>query len=249
MEMAAAFFEAELQSARGSKARGYLSDRGVSAAVQQAFRLGYAPDDRQALRSHLAEKNVTLEQMIEAGLVISGEDIPVAFDRFRDRVMFPIRDVRGKAIAFGGRALSSDVQPKYLNSPETPLFHKGRMLYNLDQARAPAHETSTIIAVEGYMDVIAMARAGFHNCVAPLGTALTEEQVSLLWRMAPEPILCFDGDSAGLKAPIARSTWPCRCSSPDSPCASRSCRKARIRTISEKRGPGRGQVGDRRRSR
>src|SRR5688572_3181803 len=145
MEMAAAFFEAELQSARGSKARGYLSDRGVVAAVQQAFRLGYAPDDRQALRGHLAQKNVTLEQMIEAGLVISGEDIPVAFDRFRDRVMFPIRDVRGKVIAFGGRALSSDVQPKYLNSPETPLFHKGRVLYNLDQARAKAHETSTII--------------------------------------------------------------------------------------------------------
>jgi DNA primase len=200
MEMAAAFYEAELQSARGARARGYLSDRGLSAAVQQGFGLGYAPDDRQALRSHLAQKNVTLEQMIEAGLVISGEDIPVAFDRFRDRVMFPIRDVRGKVIAFGGRALSNEVQPKYLNSPETPLFHKGRVLYNLDRARAGAHEKSTIIAVEGYMDVIAMARAGFDNCVAPLGTALTEEQLSLLWRMAPEPILCFDGDRAGLKA-------------------------------------------------
>jgi DNA primase len=200
MEMAAAFFEAELQSARGSRARGYLSDRGVTPVVQQAFRLGYAPDDRQALRSHLAERNVSLEQMIEAGLLISGEDIPVAFDRFRDRVMFPIRDVRGKVIAFGGRALTNEVQPKYLNSPETPLFHKGRVLYNLDQARAAAHEASTIIAVEGYMDVIAMARAGFNNCVAPLGTALTEEQLSLLWRMAPEPILCFDGDNAGLKA-------------------------------------------------
>ncbi len=133
MEMAAAFFEAELQSARGSRARGYLSDRGLSPSVQQVFRLGYAPDDRQALRGHLAQKNVTLEQMIEAGLVIAGEDIPVAYDRFRDRVMFPIRDVRGKVIAFGGRALASEAQPKYLNSPETPLFHKGRVLYNLDQ--------------------------------------------------------------------------------------------------------------------
>jgi DNA primase len=200
MEMAAAFFEAELQSARGSRARGYLSDRGLSASVQQIFRLGYAPDDRQALRGHLAQKNVTLEQMIEAGLVVAGEDIPVAYDRFRDRVMFPIRDMRGKVIAFGGRALASEAQPKYLNSPETPLFHKGRVLYNLDQARAAAHETSTIIVVEGDMDVIAMARAGFRNCVAPLGTALTEDQLSILWRMAAEPILCFDGDSAGVKA-------------------------------------------------
>lgn len=200
MEMAAAFFEAQLQSAKGAKARGYLSDRGVPNSVQQNFRLGYAPDDRQALRSHLAEKNVTLEQMIEAGLVVSGDDIPVAFDRFRDRVIFPIRDVRGKVIAFGGRALSDDVQAKYLNSPETPLFHKGRVLYNFDQARTAAHEQGTIIAVEGYMDVIAMARAGLANSVAPLGTALTEEQLALLWRAAPEPILCFDGDSAGLKA-------------------------------------------------
>ena len=200
MEMAAAFFEVQLQSAKGAKARGYLSDRGLPQGVQQSFRLGYAPDDRQALRSHLAEKNVTLEQMIEAGLVVSGDDIPVAFDRFRDRVIFPIRDVRGKVIAFGGRALSDDVQAKYLNSPETPLFHKGRVLYNFDQARTAAHEQGTIIAVEGYMDVIAMARAGFANSVAPLGTALTEEQLALLWRAAPEPILCFDGDSAGLKA-------------------------------------------------
>lgn len=200
MEMAAAFFEAQLHSAKGARARGYLSDRGLSPNVQQSFRIGYAPDDRQALRGHLAEKNVTLEQMIEAGLVISGEDIPVAYDRFRDRVMFPIRDARGKVIAFGGRALADDAQAKYLNSPETPLFHKGRVLYNFDQARAAAHEQGTIIAVEGYMDVIAMARAGFPNCVAPLGTALTEEQLALLWRTAPEPILSFDGDSAGLKA-------------------------------------------------
>ncbi len=200
MEITAKFFEAELQSARGSRARGYLADRQLPVTVQREFRLGYAPDDRSALRSHLAEKGVSVEQMAEAGLVIAGEDIPVAYDRFRDRVMFPIRDPRGRVIAFGGRALSKDVPAKYLNSPETPLFHKGQVLYNLDRARGPAHERQAIIAVEGYVDVIAMHRAGLPHAVAPLGTALTEEQLALLWRQAPEPVLCFDGDAAGLKA-------------------------------------------------
>jgi DNA primase len=200
MEMAAAFYEAELQSPRGAKARGYLSDRQLTAAIQKEFRLGYAPDDRSALRSHLASRNVPLDKMIEAGLLVAGEDIPVAYDRFRDRVIFPIRDPRGRVIAFGGRALSRDALAKYLNSPETPLFSKGRVLYNLDKARAPAHEKSAIIAVEGYVDVIAMHRAGLPHAVAPLGTALTQDQLGMLWRIAPEPILCFDGDSAGLKA-------------------------------------------------
>jgi DNA primase len=200
MEMAAAFFEAELQAARGAWARGYLADRALSGAVQKTFRLGFAPDDRSALRSHLASKGVGIEQMAEAGLVISGPDIPVAYDRFRDRVMFPIRDSRGRVIAFGGRALSKDAPAKYLNSPETPLFHKGQVLYNLDLAREPAHKTGQIIAVEGYVDVIAMTRAGLPQTVAPLGTALTEEQLRLLWRIAPEPVLCFDGDEAGQKA-------------------------------------------------
>ncbi|MGA7269304.1 MAG: DNA primase [Aestuariivirga sp.] len=199
MEIAAKFFEAELQSARGARARGYLSDRQLSPAVQKEFRLGYSPDDRQALRGHLAGKGIAVEQMAEAGLVIIGDDTS-AYDRFRDRVMFPIRDPRGKVIAFGGRALAKDVPAKYLNSPETPLFHKGKVLYNLDKARGPAHETGAIIAVEGYVDVIAMHRAGLAMAVAPLGTALTEDQLALLWRMAPEPTLCFDGDAAGLKA-------------------------------------------------
>ena len=198
MEIAAKFFEAELQSARGAKARGYLSDRQLPPAIQKDFRLGYAPDDRTALRSHLAARNVPLEQMAEAGLVIIGED--ASFDRFRDRVMFPIRDPRGRVIAFGGRALSKDVPAKYLNSPETPLFHKGNVLYNLDKARGPAHDKGEVIAVEGYVDVIAMHRAGLPHAVAPLGTALTEDQLALLWKIAPEPVLCFDGDSAGLKA-------------------------------------------------
>jgi DNA primase len=200
MEFAAKFFEAELQTARGAKARGYLSDRGLSAAIQKEFSIGYAPDDRAALRTHLAEKNVSVEQMAEAGLVVSGDDIPVAYDRFRDRVMFPIRDARGRVIAFGGRALRADVPAKYLNSPDTQLFHKGEILYNFDKARGPAHNSSQLIAVEGYVDVIAMFRAGFTETVAPLGTALTENQLALMWKTVAEPILCFDGDSAGQKA-------------------------------------------------
>ncbi len=200
MEMAQAFFVAELQTARGSKARGYLSDRDLTPDVQKEFGIGYAPDDRSALRTLLATKGVGVEHMAEAGLVIAGEDIPVAYDRFRDRVMFPIRDGRGRVIAFGGRALRSDVPAKYLNSPETPIFHKGDVLYNFDKARSAAHAKSQLIAVEGYVDVIAMHRAGLTEAVAPLGTALTENQLALLWKSVPEPILCFDGDGAGLKA-------------------------------------------------
>jgi len=200
MDLAAQFFMAELQSAKGAKARGYLADRGLTPSIQQQFGLGYAPDDRSALRNHLAEKKILPEQMIEAGLLVSGDDIPVAYDRFRDRVMFPIRDARGRVIAFGGRALRADVPAKYLNSPETPLFHKGDVLYNFHNARAKAHEDSEIIVVEGYVDVIAMSRAGLAAAVAPLGTALTENQLALLWKTVAEPTLCFDGDSAGLKA-------------------------------------------------
>jgi DNA primase len=200
MEMAHKFFMAELQSARGARARGYLSDRDLAPSIQVEFGIGYAPDDRQALRGHLSARDVTAEQMIEAGLVVAGDDVPVAYDRFRDRIMFPIRDGRGRVIAFGGRALRPDVPAKYLNSPETALFHKGEVLYNFDKARALAHQRSQLIAVEGYVDVIAMHRAGFAETVAPLGTALTQQQLAILWRTVPEPILCFDGDSAGLKA-------------------------------------------------
>ncbi|WP_119389622.1 DNA primase [Taklimakanibacter lacteus] len=200
MELAAKFFEEMLQSAKGARARGYLADRGLSVAIQQEFRLGFAPDDRSALRTRLADKGVTVEQMAEAGLVVTGDDIPVAYDRFRDRVMFPIRDPRGRVIAFGGRALSKEAQAKYLNSPETPLFHKGFVLYNLDKARGLAHQAGEIVAVEGYMDAIALHRAGLGHVVAPLGTALTSDQLALLWRIAPSPTLCFDGDAAGLKA-------------------------------------------------
>jgi DNA primase len=200
LEWAAAFFEKELIGPRGSKARAYLDSRGVTAASRATFRIGYAPAERHALRDALAAKGASVETMCEAGLLIHGEDIPVPYDKFRDRVMFPIADRSGRSIAFGGRALEKDVQAKYLNSPETPVFHKGAVLFNHHRARKAAHETGRVIAVEGYLDVVAMHAAGFPETVAGLGTALTEEQAALLWKMAPEPILCFDGDKAGRKA-------------------------------------------------
>src|SRR5207253_562781 len=200
MELAAKFFADTLASRNGAKARGYLGDRAITPATQLQFRLGYAPPDRFALKEHLGAQGISTEDMVEAGLLVAGEDKPVPFDRFRDRVMFPITDARGRVIAFGGRALEKDVPAKYLNSPETPLFHKGDNLYNLSPARQATHNGSPLIVVEGYVDVIAMVTAGFGGAVAPLGTALTENQLALLWKMADEPILCFDGDRAGQKA-------------------------------------------------
>src|SRR3954468_23104355 len=200
VELAAQFFQTTLASRVGAKARGYLADRGVDPATQLKFRLGYAPAERFALKEHLGGQGVSVEDMVETGLLISGDDIPVPYDRFRDRVMFPITDFRGRIIAFGGRALSPDAQAKYLNSPETPLFHKGSNLYNGAAARQAVHDGATLIVVEGYVDVIAMVLAGYPAAVAPLGTALTEDQLGLLWKMADEPILCFDGDKAGQRA-------------------------------------------------
>jgi DNA primase len=200
LEMAAAFFEQQLQAQIGARARGYLADRGLGPAIQKQFRIGYSPNEKFALRDYLAGKGATAEQMIETGLLVHGEDIAVPYDRFRDRVMFPICDRGGKVIAFGGRALDKDVSAKYLNSPETPLFHKGSVVYNHHNARKAAHDKGQVIAVEGYVDVISMTVAGFPNVVAPLGTALTPDQCDLLWRMSEEPVLCFDGDRAGRKA-------------------------------------------------
>jgi DNA primase len=200
VELAAKFFEATLAARAGAKARGYLADRGIEPATQLKFRIGYASAERFALKEHLGAQGIPVEDMIEAGLLVTGEDIPVPFDRFRDRVMFPIADLRGRAIAFGGRALDPDAPAKYLNSPETPLFHKGATLYNGAAARQAVHDGAPLIAVEGYVDVIAMVTAGYPATVAPLGTALTEDQLALLWKMADEPTLCFDGDSAGRRA-------------------------------------------------
>src|SRR5712675_1810750 len=200
VELAAKFFEATLAGRSGAKARGYLADRGLDPAMQLKFRLGYASTERFALKEHLGKEGVSTEDMVEAGLLVAADDIPVPYDRFRDRVMFPISDVRGRVIAFGGRALEKDVPAKYLNSPETPLFHKGDNLYNLATARQATHNGSPLIVVEGYVDVIAMVTSGFGGAVAPLGTALTENQLALIWKMADEPVLCFDGDRAGQKA-------------------------------------------------
>src|SRR6516162_2110480 len=200
VELAAKFFESTLASRAGAKARGYLADRGLDPATQVKFRLGYAPPERFALKEHLGKAGISTEDMIEAGLLVSGEDIAVPYDRFRDRVMFPISDWRGRVIAFGGRALDKEVSAKYLNSPETPLFHKGGTLYNIAGARKAAHDGARVVAVEGYTDVVAMVTAGFEATVAPLGTALTSDQLALMWRMADEPILCFDGDDAGRRA-------------------------------------------------
>ena len=200
VELAAKFFEATLASRNGARGRGYLADRGLASATQLKFRLGYAPAEQYALKEHLGAAKVPVEDMVEAGLLVAGEDIAVPYDRFRDRVIFPIADWRGRVIAFGGRALEKDVSAKYLNSPETPLFHKGGTLYNIAAARKAAHDGAPVIAVEGYVDVIAMVTAGYEATVAPLGTALTTDQLALMWRMTDEPILCFDGDNAGRRA-------------------------------------------------
>jgi DNA primase len=200
MELAAKFFQDQLQDRRGAKARGYLAGRALGAQTQIKFRIGYAPAERFALKEHLGAKGVSVDDMIAAGLLVHGEDIPVPYDRFRDRVMFPITDLRGRVVAFGGRAMEKDVPAKYLNSPETDLFHKGSLLYNAFTAREASHKAGRVIAVEGYVDVIAMVMAGIGETVAPLGTALTEGQLDLMWRMASEPILLFDGDKAGRRA-------------------------------------------------
>src|SRR3984885_11333327 len=200
VELAAKFFETTLASRNGARGRGYLLDRGLHAATQLTFRLGYAVPDQYALKEHLGALKIPVEDMVESGLLVAGEDISVPYDRFRDRAMFPIQDWRGRVIAFGGRALDKEVSAKYLNSPETPLFHKGGTLYNIAGARKAAHDGARVIAVEGYVDVIAMVTAGFEGTVAPLGTALTTDQLGLMWRMADEPILCFDGDDAGRRA-------------------------------------------------
>jgi DNA primase len=200
MEEACRFFQEELSSREGTTARDYLERRGLRAAEIQGFRLGYAPDSKTALKSHLSQRGYTLADMQEAGLLIHGEDIAVPYDRFRGRLMFPIMDSKRRAIAFGGRALLEGQQPKYLNSPEGPLFHKGHVLFNLAPAREAARAGKPVVVAEGYMDVIALTRAGFPGAVAPLGTALTTDQLRLLWAMVPMPTLCFDGDAAGQKA-------------------------------------------------
>ena len=171
MKLATGWFLEKLQAPEGAKARAYLRGRGLTAQTQGLFQLGYAPEGRSALKEFLAGKGIAKDQIEACGLVVFGDDIPVSYDRFRDRIMYPIKDSRGRVIAFGGRAMAADAPAKYLNSPETELFHKGQILYNAAKARKSVQDKGAVIAVEGYMDVIALAQAGFHHVVAPLGTA------------------------------------------------------------------------------
>jgi len=202
MDQAVKWFQAQLGAGVGKVAREYLAKRGLSAETQKRFRLGFAPGARTGLKEALLARGVTEDQLIATGLVIKPEEGGASFDRFRDRVMFPITDARGRTIAFGGRILG-DGKPKYLNSPDTVLFHKGKVLFGLFEARGAIRESGTALIAEGYMDVIGLAQAGFNQAVAPLGTALTEDQVQLLWRLAPEPVVCLDGDAAGQRAALS----------------------------------------------
>lgn len=199
VEACAAWFEAQLWSQAGRKARDYLLGRGLTEATIRRFRLGYAPEGRGALKEAMLARKLPEPLLVESGMLIRPDGGGATYDRFRDRVMFPIGDRRGRLIAFGGRAFG-DAQPKYLNSPDTPLFHKGRTLYHLSMAREASRQSSAVLVVEGYMDVIALAQAGIAHAVAPLGTALTEEQMQELWRLVPEPTVCLDGDAAGIRA-------------------------------------------------
>jgi DNA primase len=199
MEAAAAWFEEQLAGIEGAEARAYLQKRGIGEETRKRFRFGFAPDSRSKLKGALARFGV--DKLIETGLLIEPEGEREPYDRFRGRLMMPIRDQRGRMIAFGGRILGAG-EPKYLNSPETPLFDKGRTLYNLDRAAPASRDARRVVVVEGYMDVIALDAAGIAEGVAPLGTALTEGQLERLWRLSPAPILCFDGDAAGQKASV-----------------------------------------------
>jgi DNA primase len=200
MELATKYFEAHLAGPLGRAAKEYASKRALTADTIREFRIGYAPSNRFGLKEYLVSKGVSIEDMIETGLLIAGDDIPVPYDRFRDRLIIPIHDFRGRVVAFGGRALSSDAQAKYLNSPETSLFHKGSLVFNFHRARQPAHDDGAVVVVEGYMDAIAIYQAGMKSVVASMGTAFTEDQIATLWRLSEEPIVCFDADRAGIAA-------------------------------------------------
>lgn len=205
MEAACAWFESNLQAQNQLAVRDYVRERGIAPETQSRFRMGFAPDARDGLKTHLTKTGFPEALLLEAGLIAKPES-GAAYDRFRARLMFPIRNTQGRVIAFGGRLIGNSTVnaakhlPKYLNSPETPLFKKGEVLFNLDQAGPAARDKGEIVIVEGYMDAVMMAQAGFHHTVATLGTAVTPEHVQKLWHYAPEPVLCLDGDAAGKRA-------------------------------------------------
>ena len=207
MEVAAEWFSEQLNGIEGDPARTYLRERGIDESTQRLFGLGFAPDTRGQLKAAL--KRFGNEWLVEAGLLIQPDGDRDPYDRFRGRLMFPIRDARGRCIAFSGRILGSG-EPKYLNSPDTPLFDKSRILFNIDKAGPESRAQRRVIVVEGQMDVLALHKAGLAEAVAPLGTALTEPQIELLWKLSDKPLLCFDGDSAGQKAAVraARRALP-----------------------------------------
>lgn len=203
MEAACQWYEQQLRSHK--VAQDYLKGRGLTGKTAKHFRMGFAPEGRDALKTHLMTQGVSERQLLEVGLIIK-PDNGASYDRFRARIMFPITDRRGKVIAFGGRVIPALLDPngreapKYLNSPETPLFKKGEVLYAYESARQSAHKSGSVLVTEGYMDVIALYQSGFTNAVAPLGTAVTDNHLRLLWQLADEPVMCLDGDAAGQRA-------------------------------------------------
>lgn len=200
MEQAVQFFRLQLKTNNAAMARSYLQGRGFTPPSLDRWEIGFAPNGWQNLWDHLRGKNVPEDLIMAAGLAKPSSKGGKPYDTFRNRIMFPIRDARGRAIAFGGRAMDPNDNAKYLNSPETELFDKGRNLYNQAPARAAAGRGTPLIVAEGYMDVIALSEAGFQSSVAPLGTAVTENQLQMMWRMSDEPIIALDGDQAGLRA-------------------------------------------------
>ena len=198
-QAAARWFASRIEAKEGAAAAAYLQGRGLDRAITERFGIGYAPDDRTALKRAMLAEGYTEGQLLEAGLIVAPEDRGASYDRFRDRIMFPIHDHRGRVVGFGGRTLGA-ARAKYLNTPETAAFRKGELLYGLALARAAIRERGRVIVAEGYMDVIALAQAGFTHAVAALGTAIGEAQLAQLWQLADEPLICLDGDDAGLQA-------------------------------------------------
>ena len=205
LEISKSFFSSQIFDNDNSSALKYLKNRGLSNDIINSYEIGYAPKGNK-LEKFLISKGVSHEIMTLAGMTIKDENKKDNFyDRFRNRIIFPIRDIRNRVVGFGGRVINADDQPKYLNSPETPVFHKGGLLYNFSKIRPNIRNNDNLIVVEGYMDVVSLASKGFHNAVAPLGTALTETQLNLLWKETDSPIICFDGDKAGKQASFRAS--------------------------------------------
>ncbi|ESW60972.1 MAG: hypothetical protein Q27BPR15_09020 [Rhodobacter sp. CACIA14H1] len=202
MEEAVKWFRLQLKTSAAAEARAYLEKRRMSPAAQERWEIGFAPDQRQGLFHALTQKGIAADLIVAAGLCAKPDDGGAPYDRFRGRIIFPIRDARGRAISLGGRSMDPNARAKYLNGPETELFDKGRNLFNHGPAREAAGKGMPLIVAEGYMDVIALSEAGFRATVAPLGTAVTEDQLRLMWRISDEPVIALDGDTAGFRAAL-----------------------------------------------